>query len=387
MLDDLSFSDSDDIYKIYSLEKTKETYYKKLHKLLNKNNILSEIKEDGLLSSIDSKQNKPYTKNKTLRNIDNSNSGLKSDVSSSNTVGHKKTKTKKLHKTSLPTHISAVDTVLSPDEVSGGDLNDVVEVVDVFQKVSRSSARLRNKRKRNYNEDSSSEDNSLWDMRGSTNMSNSVKCNSSKKKNKNVKNKCVIGKPTEQVIISDSEESNKSENEEDINPVISVKILWKSTSVKKYHIRRFQKMLVIFQKIAEEEFIPESKILLTFKNCKVTINDTPDSLDLHVYDFIEGGVLNNASNVETTPLEVLTIDNNLVTVKFQNADKNFVKLSLNKDEKFKIAMIKYSEQCEVPLDSVLFFFDGERLDESKTIEFLGLEDNDIVDVKVQKTND
>ncbi|KAL0275756.1 UNVERIFIED_CONTAM: hypothetical protein PYX00_003518 [Menopon gallinae] len=65
-----------------------------------------------------------------------------------------------------------------------------------------------------------------------------------------------------------------------------------------------------------------------------------------------------------------------------NVKKNVLKFSVRKDEPLKLTMIRYAEQIETPLDKVKFYFDGEILSASDTPESLGLDNDEVIDVKI-----
>lgn len=192
-------------------------------------------------------------------------------------------------------------------------------------------------------------------------------------------------KDVEVVDISESNEEdnlNTSVNDE-MNYTVSVKVLWKSVNMKSFPLRRFQKLQEIYEYFMKEENVPFERILLTLRDKKISPNDTPESLDLKVYEFIEGGILSGLTRAPNSVIsEKCTYDENCVTLKLQDVQKRVLKFSVQKDEPLKLTMIRYAEQIEKPLKDVKFYFEGEILRPTDTPESLGLENDEIIDVKI-----
>lgn len=197
----------------------------------------------------------------------------------------------------------------------------------------------------------------------------------------------ALDKKAEDIILIEEDEDEEEEEDEDVNFEVSVKILWKSRTVRKFTLRKFQKFSKIFEHFMKEENVSSDKIILTLKGRKVKSTDSPESLNLKVYDIIDGGVLSAVSNNFNSSIQENEVDDdNMVAVKFQDNNKKIVKLKLRKTDKMKIVMIKYAEQIEVPVDKIKFLFDGDVLDPAETPTTLGIDNEEIIDVKFLEKN-
>lgn len=175
----------------------------------------------------------------------------------------------------------------------------------------------------------------------------------------------------------DNDEKNRSIQDDDCNYDVNVKILWKSVNVVKIPVRRMQKLTVVFEHLMKLEKVPLEQVMLTFKNQAVKPTDTPDSLNLNVWDFLEGGVLN--SPVESC-LDSPKAHKSAFSIKFQDVHKKSIVLPARANEKMKIVMTRYAEQVDKPLESIKFMFDGSVVNHSDTPDSLDLDCGDVIDV-------
>lgn len=337
-----SLNDSDEIYNLYSFKNVTQTYKAQLQKLLNGNtNLPDKCCKTSNLTCRDESSLKKTKKTQPIRK-----------------------KTKKLE-----------ESFIEDSESKSCSSDEELEIIAAIPRNGvRRSNRLRNK-EINYRDDE-------YDF--ALNPQN-LPSSFTKERKKRTKKQKVQSKQKpvpEEVILDESTLSSSNLEEEEINPELSVKVIWKSITVKRFLIRKFQKMSKVYQDLSKEEKVSESKIILTFNNSKVSYNDTPSSLNLQVYDFLEGGVLSESTNFSELPSEDFKNDNCTVVIKFQDSQKKTIKLALNKNDKIKVGMIKYSEQLEIPLKNIKFFFDGELLDSAENPQSLGLENDDIIDVKI-----
>ncbi|KAK6637102.1 hypothetical protein RUM43_010776 [Polyplax serrata] len=327
-----SFNDFDELLNLYNFKSVTKVYKDQLQKLLTENvtPVVSNFNDE----------NDPDITNNTLDELSNSKS-----FEFSKTV-----------------------------EIDISD--DCLEVVAVDEQAAiRRSERL--KRKRNIDNN----DSIIIEDSENTIVQRRRKKGGGRKKKVGGKQQII----PEEVILDSSTDTTQNLCEEELNPEVSVKVIWKSISLKKFTLRKFQKLSKIYEELSKEENVPESRIILTFKNIKVNHSDTPSSLNFEVYDFLEGGLLSESVNSSDTQIsDKINYNDEAVVLQFRDCNKKVVKVSINKNDSIKVGMIKYSEQLEIPLLRIKFFFDGELLDARKTPALLGLENDDIIDIEIFK---
>lgn len=175
-------------------------------------------------------------------------------------------------------------------------------------------------------------------------------------------------------VVSDTEESN---DVDDINFEVTVKVWWKSQYIEKFTIRRFEKIDVIFKHFAKTENVPEDRLLFTIQERILTQSDTPDSLNVNAASIIEGGVLSEEKQVTTT-LKSAHADK--VELKVQMKDrKHPLKIYLRLTDTMNILMYKCAEELKVPSSTLKFYFDGDLIKPNDTAESLQLEGGECID--------
>lgn len=175
-------------------------------------------------------------------------------------------------------------------------------------------------------------------------------------------------------VVSDTEESNDAD---DINFEVTVKVWWKSQYIEKFTIRRFEKIDIIFKHFAETENVPEDRLLFTIQERILTQSDTPDSLNVNAASIIEGGVLSEEKQVITT-LKSANADK--VELKVQMKDrKHPLKIYLRLTDTMNILMYQCAEELKVPSSTLKFYFDGDLIKPNDTPESLQLEGGECID--------
>ncbi|XP_076823904.1 NFATC2-interacting protein-like [Clavelina lepadiformis] len=156
-----------------------------------------------------------------------------------------------------------------------------------------------------------------------------------------------------------------------------VKIRFQS-HVYKYPVLKTCPFKEVFCKLSEETNHMEKHFLLTLHDQRIHETDTPESLGLSVADFIDGVLMDEKvlkeAQKETTYANCINIH---FQCKFEKIKKTYC---INKYEPFDIAMTKYATAINHELTKLRFFFDGERIDGSRTSEDLELEDGYCIDV-------
>ncbi|EEB12634.1 asparagine-rich protein, putative [Pediculus humanus corporis] len=333
-----SLNDSNESFDFENLSSNEnnEVIDEKINSLNNKNNTSNKCK----------KRNVTYKKNKGKRN---KNKTLTIEVDNEDNecseIG-----------SNFTNNFEVIDL---QDSDNNSELEDSVEVIEeISNNICRRSARIKKKYGNNYslNEDI------LLDYHSLPTYNKKPFNQQIKRKRKNVPLK------NSSAEVNSKKSLNEIDNvkEEDLNPEVTVKVIWKSISVKKFKIRKFQKISKIHRELSKEENVPENKIILTFNGNKINDCDTPSSLNLQVFDFLEGGLIKESTNNSNSVTINTEYDNSSVLLKFQDSNKKVINLPLKKNDLIKSGMIRYAEQIEIPLEKIKFFFDGEVLDPLET---------------------
>ncbi|XP_045530836.1 uncharacterized protein CG4449 isoform X2 [Pieris brassicae] len=165
----------------------------------------------------------------------------------------------------------------------------------------------------------------------------------------------------------------------DDNEEQSVKVYWRSSEIVKFTIRKFQKILQIFEFFANKENVTINKLLFTYNDSILKPDDTPDKIDYNITKFIEGGLTSSVPIILDSNEEF----GNGLKLKFQcqNVKKPFI-ICVQKEEKLLQAMVKCAEHFEKPFNALKFVFDGDAVSGSMTPDELDLEGGECIDVKV-----
>ncbi|VVD05689.1 unnamed protein product [Leptidea sinapis] len=93
-------------------------------------------------------------------------------------------------------------------------------------------------------------------------------------------------------------EVEEDDDEELYNEEMSVKVCWQSVEIVKFTIRRHQKLTQLFEHFCAREGVSNDKLLFTYNDRILKINDTPDQIGYNIAKFIDGGVVK--SNIQQT---------------------------------------------------------------------------------------
>lgn len=166
------------------------------------------------------------------------------------------------------------------------------------------------------------------------------------------------------------------------NPEMSVKITWKGKP-ESFLLRKYQKFSTIFMELAKRENTDIENLVFNINNRIILPDDTPDSIDYKIYQFINGRVLASRFN---SPLAAASKkrDSNKIKLKIQSDKlKRPLQIDIMKADKFRILFIKCSEELNVGIDQLKLSFDGELLDANDTPADLDLEGGEAIDLRIQ----
>lgn len=197
------------------------------------------------------------------------------------------------------------------------------------------------------------------------------------------------------VVIVDSIENsldiaNVSDVYEDENEEITIVVKWKQTDVHKFQIRRFQNVSSIFDFFASKERVTADEILLLRNDKEVKQSDSPDSLGFNCIAMLDGDIKLNrifyGKSTESTQgeEEIGSQGEDCVTVKVQAKNlKQPVEMTIKKQQKLKILIIKCCEKFNCPESKLTLKFDGEVINPKDTADDLGLEGGECFDAYIR----
>ncbi|KAM3955616.1 DNA repair protein Rad60 [Aphomia sociella] len=188
-------------------------------------------------------------------------------------------------------------------------------------------------------------------------------------------NQQLFSKPNKEIVLID-EDDPLDDNEE-----LSVKVYWQSSELFKFPIRKYQKLIQIFNYFSKKENISQDKLLLTYNDKVLKPDDTPDSINYSIAKFIDGGIVNQSVSKFVTSSISKRIDG--ITIKFQcqNIKKPF-ETTVRPEDKLSLAMMKCAEHFEMSIDKLRFEFDGDSISGKTTPKDLELEGGECIDVKI-----
>lgn len=183
-------------------------------------------------------------------------------------------------------------------------------------------------------------------------------------------------KTSNDVEIIDNDDPLDNENEE-----ISVKVLWQSTQVFRFKIRKFQKLTQIYKYFSEQENICNEKLLFMYNDRIVRADDSPNSINYNIAQFIDGGMINRDVTTLVKPscsnLNPRRDVNDGFRIKFQcQVLKKPFEATIKPEDKLATAMILCAEHLELPMRQLKFYFDGDLITSKMTPQELGLESGD-----------
>ncbi|XP_013100989.2 uncharacterized protein LOC106082803 [Stomoxys calcitrans] len=174
---------------------------------------------------------------------------------------------------------------------------------------------------------------------------------------------------------------------DDDNPEVSVKIKWKGKP-EAFKLRKYQKFSIIFQQLAEREGTNMESMVFNLDDRIVTADDTPDSIDYKIFQFINGRVLSSILDSPgglTSGRAKKPRNPNEISVKVQSDKwKRPLQIDLLKTDKFRILYIKCSEELKVGIEQLKLSFDGELLELNDTPADLDLEGGEVIDLRLRE---
>lgn len=151
------------------------------------------------------------------------------------------------------------------------------------------------------------------------------------------------------------------------------------TGIQRFTMKACEPFGKIILQLAEQEGVTEDKIMLTLKEINILGYDTPISVHLNVADIIECVVMNTPVMTEKLDEE----EANEIEIKVQGNDADSKKtFKISKTDPLENLMVAYCAFRKLPRSKIKFLFDGELLKGSETPVDLDMEEEDVIDVRV-----
>ncbi|XP_063544673.1 DNA repair protein Rad60 [Cydia strobilella] len=164
------------------------------------------------------------------------------------------------------------------------------------------------------------------------------------------------------------------------NELMSVKVEWRSKTILKFELRKFQKLTPIFEHFSKAENVSYNKLYFSYNGKIIKPEDTPDSIEYSIAKFIDGGIVSQ-SVVSSSSNENEIRDGIKLKFQCQNVKKPF-EIIVGPDDKMATAMLRCAEHFEKPFDKLKFEFDGDIISGKSTPRELDLEGGGCIDVKI-----
>ncbi|XP_061726559.1 DNA repair protein Rad60 [Cydia pomonella] len=164
------------------------------------------------------------------------------------------------------------------------------------------------------------------------------------------------------------------------NELMSVKVEWRSKTILKFELRKYQKLTPIFEHFSKAENVSYDKLYFSYNGKIIKPEDTPDSIEYSIAKFIDGGIVSQSVvSVSSNENEI----RNGIKLKFQcqNVKKPF-EIIVGPEDKMAMAMLRCAEHFEKPFEKLKFEFDGDIISGKNTPRELDLEGGGCIDVKI-----
>ncbi|XP_063370795.1 DNA repair protein Rad60 [Cydia amplana] len=164
------------------------------------------------------------------------------------------------------------------------------------------------------------------------------------------------------------------------NELMSVKVEWRSKTILKFELRKYQKLTPIFEHFSKAENVSYDKLYFSYNGKIIKPEDTPDSIEYSIAKFIDGGIVSQSVVCASSSENEIR---NGIKLKFQcqNVKKPF-EIVVGPDDKMATAMLRCAEHFEKPFDKLKFEFDGDIITGKSTPRELDLEGGGCIDVKI-----
>lgn len=168
--------------------------------------------------------------------------------------------------------------------------------------------------------------------------------------------------------------SNDFVNNVDLGEETTVKVLWKNQAYKKFEFRKKEKLDKIFKYYAQKANVSEELLYFSYNDTVVCKTDTPESLNLNIASIIEGGILSTKTHLSSGYKQ----DTLELKIQWKNLKKPFI-YNMKVTDEMCVLMQECSNQMNVALNKLKFYFDGEIIEPDDTPSSLDLEGGECID--------
>ncbi|XP_054263453.1 DNA repair protein Rad60 [Macrosteles quadrilineatus] len=185
------------------------------------------------------------------------------------------------------------------------------------------------------------------------------------------------------------------EDDFESDDLVTLTIEWnnnKTTTLKHFKIRRYQKLESVFEELSKLENINSNRVLLMYDFKSVSPMDTPSSLNLKFYGALIGSVSsvevnhNKANVINQVDDEKSSGPTGGIQVKLLLQSKQTLVFKVFKRQKMDILYTKCAEELKCNKGQLKITFDGEHVEPNEVLEDLDVEDGDVFHVHVKSCN-
>ncbi|XP_025208563.1 uncharacterized protein LOC112603948 isoform X2 [Melanaphis sacchari] len=158
-----------------------------------------------------------------------------------------------------------------------------------------------------------------------------------------------------------------------VNHVMNIKVYWQQKRTYSFPLRMFQPISSIYEHFAKLESIEPSHVRLDLHKKTLSPEDTPNSINYKIVDFIDGSIEFYRSADDTPKVEEEPREEMVNYHIKQNNVKQPIIMEMKKTDNMLIMYIKLKELLNIELNSFKLMFDGEQVKFMDTMESLDLE--------------
>ncbi|XP_058811615.1 uncharacterized protein LOC131676546 [Topomyia yanbarensis] len=200
------------------------------------------------------------------------------------------------------------------------------------------------------------------------------------------------------VINLDSEEedtlhakNNADYSFESENYEMSIKVKWRG-KIERFTHRKYQKFGDLIAQLSKRVNADPSCVILDINERIIDPNDTPDSIDYRISQFITGRAVERTvadmlteKNTNTNKRSKAVANINSITLKVQSDRwKQPLQVLVEKTQKMAVVAIKAAEELKCKPAEIKLSFDGEPIELDSTPLDLELEGGEVLDLRISK---
>lgn len=187
---------------------------------------------------------------------------------------------------------------------------------------------------------------------------------------------------------SASSNGNTNKNNIEVNPIVTVQVVWKSVERNFFKVAKYQLLSCIPKYYCEKFKVNPKLLFFTLDDKQLNLEECSFvSLRLDEKKVIEGGVLPESflteEQVNTTPAVITEGELNF-KVQYSDHRTNGIDVKCKKGDKMEIIFWQVAKYLKEPVDCVKLYFDGRLVLPENQISDLDLEEGDCFDLEIIK---